>query len=59
MKSRSQKLRANNQINKSKGHKMEIVDNSRVFLYSLLSVQSDSPPSGEGGTDVVASLTVF
>lgn len=58
MKSRSQKLRANNQINKSKGHKMEIVENSRVFLFSL-SVQSDSPPSGEGGTEVLASLTVF
>lgn len=59
MKSSSQKYRVNKLINNSKGHDMKILENSRRLLFSLQSIQSDSPPSEEGDSDAKASLTEF
>lgn len=36
---------------------MEILENSRILILSLKSIQSDSSPSGEGDIDEMASFT--
>lgn len=41
----------------TKGHKVEILENSRMLIFSLWSIQSDSSVTEEGNTHAKASLT--
>ena len=40
-----------------KGHKVEMLENSRTLFFSLRQIQSDSSISGEGNTHAKTSLT--
>lgn len=44
-------------MSNTRGHKVEILENSRILIFSLWSIQSDSSINGEGNTHAKTSLT--
>lgn len=44
-------------MSNTKGHKVEILENSRILIFSLWSIQSDSSVSEEDNTHTKTSLT--
>lgn len=44
-------------MSNTKGHKVEILENSRILIFSLWSIQSGSSVSEEGNTHAKTSLT--